>query len=203
MTIRIRSKRSLNWLFFSRFLAHPTRLGAVIASSETLGRLIAEQVCRVDGEFVVELGAGTGAVTRAILSSEVPADKLIVVEIDKQMAQYLRSAHPDVLVVEGCAFDILESLPPSVIGRVCAVVCGLPVTLLPLEQQQELAAVMLSLMPEGHCFLVFSYRLTSPLPTRKIGLVGKRLAFTLRNFPPASVWAYGPNGKCPDAGSSG
>lgn len=181
---------SPRWLHFRRFLAHPIRLAAVTSSSGMLSRLVAEQVRAGDDGVVVELGAGTGAVTRALLAAGVPADRLIAAEIDQEMAQFLRAAYPDVTVVEGCAFKIKELLPPAATGRVGAVICGVPVSLLPFEQQRELVSVMLSLLPPGRSFLMYTHRLGSPLPASKLGLVGKRVAFTLRNFPPASVWAF-------------
>lgn len=188
---------SASWLHFWRFLTHPNRSASLIPSSETLSRLVADQVRRVEGEFVVELGAGTGAITRAILASGIPPRKLIAVEIDKLMARFLHRAYPDITVIEGDALDIKQILAPSVIGRVGTVICGIPVSLLPLEQERDLAAAVFSLMPAGRRFLAYSYRLASPLPEEKIGLVGKRLAFTLRNFPPASVWGYVPDTSMP------
>lgn len=185
---------SPGWLHFRRFLAHPIRLAAVTSSSGMLSRLVAEQVLPVDDGVVLELGAGTGAVTRALLAAGVPADRLIVVEIDQEMALFLRAAYPDVAVVEGCASRIGQRLPPKAMGRVGAVICGIPVSLLPFEQQKDLVAVMLSLLPAGRAFLMYTHRLGSPLPARKLGLVGKRLAFTLKNFPPASVWAFRADG---------
>jgi len=183
-------RRAANWLHFRRFLAHPARSAAIFSSSGNLSRLVAEQLRPVDDGIVVELGAGTGAVTRALLSAGIPPDKLIAVELDAEMADFLREAHPEIAVVEGSALGLRELLPNSTIGRIGSVVCGIPASLLPFEQQRELVSVMLSLIPAGRPFLMYSYRLSSPLPARKLGLVGKRLAFTLRNLPPASVWAY-------------
>ena len=164
-------QRAAKWLHFRRFLAHPARLAAVFSSSDKLSRLVAEQVRPVDDGVVVELGAGTGAVTRALLSAGVPGDKLIAVELDAQMAQFLRSAHPNVTVVEGCALGLRQLLPPSAIGRIGSVVCGIPASLMPIERQRELVSVMLSLIPAGRPFHMYSYRLSSPLPARTLGLV--------------------------------
>lgn len=186
-------QRSARWLHFWRFLTHPNRLAAPTPSSATLSRLVAGQVRRLEDEFVVELGAGTGAITRAILTAGTPAERLIAVEIDEQMARFLRKTYPDITVIKGDALDIRQILAPSVIGRVGTVICGIPISLLPLEQERTLASVIFSLMPAGRRFLAYSYRLASPLPEEEIGLVGKRLAFTLRNFPPASVWGYAPD----------
>lgn len=192
-------QRSASLLHFSRFVIHPNKLASITPSSETLGQLVADQVCRLEGEFVVELGAGTGAITRALLAAGVPAGRLIAVEIDGRMARFLRRACPGVTVIEGDALNIRQILAPSVIGRVGTVICGIPASLLPLEEERKLAAAIFSLMPRGRRFLAYSFRLASPLPAEKIGLAGKRLAFTFRNFPPASVWGYVPEASMPES----
>ena len=190
-------QRSAGWLHFWRFVTHPNRLASIAPSSETLCRLVAEQVRRSEDEFVVELGAGTGVVTRALLVSGIPAEKLIAVEIDGQMAEFLRGSFPDVTVIEGNALDIREILPPPVIGKVGTVICGIPASLLPLDKERELADAIFSLMPAGRRFLQYTFRLTSPLPARKIGLAAERLAVTFWNLPPASVWGYLPEASQP------
>jgi len=181
---------SITGLFFRRFLAHPGRVASVFPSSQAMGRLIARQIKREDDEYVVELGAGTGSVTRAILGSGVPAEKLIVVEIDKEMAAFLRKTFPGVTVLECSAFDLAQSLPQDAVGKVGCVVSCLPSGLYPPEQQRRLAEIMFSLMPPGRALLALTHRLDSPIQAKKIGLTGKRLGFTLRNVPPGSVWAY-------------
>jgi phosphatidylethanolamine/phosphatidyl-N-methylethanolamine N-methyltransferase len=142
-------RRSASRLHLWRFLTHPNRLASLTPSSDTLSRLVAEQVRRRGDEFVVELGAGTGAVTRALLASGVPASKLIAVEIDDRMARFLRGTYPDITVIEGDALDLARSLAPPVIGSVGTVICGIPASLLPPERQRELAAVMFSLISAG------------------------------------------------------
>lgn len=178
------------WLFFRRFLAHPARLAAALPSSHGMARMVASRVCRRAGEYVVELGAGTGAVTRALLDTGIPASRLIVVEIDEEMACYLDDAFPGVTVLHGSAHDIATLLPETAARRVGTVVCGVPVSLLPRKEQAALADAMLSLLPDGEPFLAYTYRLASPLSAADLGLAGARVGFTLRNVIPASIWAY-------------
>ncbi len=187
-----RRRRSPAWLFFRRFLAHPLRLASVLESSSALSRLVAAELSCDPGDYVVELGAGTGPVTRALLAAGVPPERLIAVEIDSEMAAFLRQSLPGVTVIESDALALEQALPRESLGRVGAVVCGLPVSLLPAAQRGELIGAMLSLLPPGRPFLAYTHRLTSPLPAAELGLEGERRAFTLLNLPPASVWAFRP-----------
>ncbi len=180
------------WLFFRRFLAHPLRLASILESSSVLSRLVAEQVPCGPGDYVVELGAGTGPVTRALLAAGVSPERLIAVEIDSEMANFLRQSLPGVTVIESDALTLEQALPREVLAQVGAVVCGLPISLLPVAQRGELVGRMLSLLPPGRPFLAYTHRLTSPLPAAELGLEGERRAFTFRNLPPASVWAFRP-----------
>ena len=93
-------------LFFRRWLANPLQMGSVIPSSPALCRRIAALVERKPDEVVVELGAGTGVVSRALLAAGVPAEKLVVVEIVPEMAEHLRDSLPGVQVVCGDAFAL-------------------------------------------------------------------------------------------------
>lgn len=185
-------------LFFRRFLAQPGKVASLIPSSPAFSRTIARQIRREPDEYVVELGAGTGSVTRAILDAGVPPEKLVLVEIDPEMADFLRHAHPKATVVEGSCFDLAEALPEAVPeaagGKVGSIVCGVPIALFEPGEQRRLADTMISLMPHGRPFLALTYRWNSPLPHRELDLEGARLGFTPWNVPPASVWGYRRNG---------
>jgi phosphatidylethanolamine/phosphatidyl-N-methylethanolamine N-methyltransferase len=178
-------------LFFQRWLRNPLQMGSIIPSSPSLCRRIAASVEREPDQFVVELGAGTGVVSRALLDAGVPANRLIVVEIIPEMADYLEETLPGVQVVTGDAFALPAVLPPGVPGRIGTVICGIPLVLLPLERQMAFVAAVEAVAP-GRGFLLYTYCATSPLPWRRLGLQAKRLAFTPLNLPPASVWLYRP-----------
>src|SRR5271165_7033245 len=81
-------------MFFRRWLANPVQMGSVVPSSAALCARIVRQTRRAQDEAVLELGAGTGVISRALLESGVPADRLFVVEIAPAMAAHLRRALP-------------------------------------------------------------------------------------------------------------
>lgn len=178
-------------LFFRRWLANPLQMGSIIPSSPTLCRRIAALVRRESDEVVVELGAGTGVVSRALLAAGVPAHRLVVVEIVPDMAHHLKRALPGVNVIEGDAFELAKALPASLHGKVGTAICGIPLVMLPIEQQRRFIDAVEAVAP-GKGFLLYTYCITSPLPWRKLDLTARREAWTPLNFPPASVWRYVP-----------
>lgn len=178
-------------LFFRRWLANPLQMGSVIPSSPALCKRIARLVARAEDEFVVELGAGTGVVSRALLAAGVPAERLIVVEIVPDMATHLRGVLPGVNVICGDAFELADALPKSWHGKIGTAICGIPLVLLPFEQQRRFVDAVEAVAP-GRGFLLYTYCISSPLPYAKLGLTAKREAWTPLNVPPASVWRYRP-----------
>lgn len=178
-------------MFFRRWLANPLQMGSIVPSSPALCQRIVRHTRRAPDEFVLELGAGTGVISRALLDSGVPADRLCVVEIVPTMAAHLRAVLPGVAVIEGDARDLPMLLPRAWHGRIGTVICGIPLVLLPKPVQASFIAAIQAVAP-GRGFLHFSYCATSPLPWRSHGLTAKREAWTPLNFPPASVWRYVP-----------
>ncbi|TCH99396.1 methyltransferase domain-containing protein [Roseococcus sp. SYP-B2431] len=178
-------------LFFRRWLRNPLQMGSIIPSSPALCRRIAAAVERGPDEYVLELGAGTGVISRALLAAGVPANRLVVVEIVPEMAGFLRESLPGVNVICGDAFDLKNTLPAHMHDQIGTAICGIPLVLLPLERQAAFRDAVEAVAP-GKGYLLYTYCATSPLPYRKLGMTGQRLAFTLANFPPASVWRYRP-----------
>ena len=178
-------------MFFRRWLANPLQMGSVVPSSAALCDRIVRLASRTADEAILELGAGTGVISRALLAGGVPADRLIVVEIVPDMAAHLRRTLPGVLVVEGDARALPDLVPAHWHGRIGTVVCGIPLVLLPRARQRQFIDAIEAVAP-GRGFLHFSYCATSPLPARRHGLTARRQAWTPLNFPPASIWRYTP-----------
>jgi phosphatidylethanolamine/phosphatidyl-N-methylethanolamine N-methyltransferase len=178
-------------LFFKRWLANPLQMGSIVPSSRALCARIAAAVRRAPDEYVLELGAGTGVVSQALVEHGVPAEKLVVVEIVPDMAAHLRRVLPGVNVIQGDAFELGRAIPEAWKGRIGTAICGIPLVMLPLAQQRRFVDAVESVAP-GRGFLLYSYCITSPLPKKALGLEGERVAWTPLNFPPASVWRYTP-----------
>lgn len=179
-------------LFFRRWLANPMKVGAVLPSSPTLARLVARQVHAGPDQCVVELGPGTGPVTKAILAAGVPADRLFVVEIDAALCTHLRREFPSVNVIQGDATRLKSLLPAAWVGKVACVISGIPMLPLPIEVQRALIDAAFDVMAPGGDILQYTYSLASPIKEKPLGLKGRRKGIAMMNFPPAWVWSYLP-----------
>ncbi|ANC91600.1 phospholipid methyltransferase [Azospirillum humicireducens] len=179
-----------SWLFFRRWLADPWAMGSIAPSSRSLRRRITREIrCDAD-EVVVEFGGGTGPITAAILESGIPADRLFSFELDQDLARHLRQRCPAVTVLAEDCRKAPDLLGESLCGKVGTVVIGIPMITFPLAFQREVLDATFRILRPGGRFLLYSFMPHSPLDRAALGLEGRRLAFTLQNLPPASVWGY-------------
>ena len=184
------SPRATN-LFFRRWLQNPLQMGSIVPSSPVLGRLIAKHIEKGSDAAVLELGAGTGAVTHSLIRSGIAPKRIVLVEIVPEMAEHLEVKFPETKVLQADAFN----LPVDKLGHIApdigTVICGIPLVLLPEKKQRQFIEQVETVAP-GKGFLLYTYCISSPLPYRALKLEAKRLAWTPLNFPPASVWHYLP-----------
>jgi phosphatidylethanolamine/phosphatidyl-N-methylethanolamine N-methyltransferase len=168
--------------FLSRFLAHPKRVGAVFPSSPQLAAAIAA-AADLSGE-VLELGPGSGAVTRALLAAGLKPGRLTAIEYDSRFANDLRARYPGITVLEGDAFAFRDCVGAM---RFSSVVSGLP--LLNYSRERGVALIADALAATAGPFVQFSYGLSAPVPPPQ-GATVKKAARIWTNLPPAAVWVY-------------
>jgi phosphatidylethanolamine/phosphatidyl-N-methylethanolamine N-methyltransferase len=187
-------------LFLSRWIRAPLRIGALAPSSPHLGREMARAIDARAAKLVVELGGGTGRITRALLDAGVAPDKLIVIENDDKLASLLRVRFPQLRIVQGDARELLSLLAPLGVTQASAVVSGLPLLSMPPEVQQRIVEQAFALMGKDGTFVQFTYGPVSPVMGRaRVGLIAEVTGRVWRNFPPASVWRYRRHGSASGA----
>ncbi|WP_161958881.1 class I SAM-dependent methyltransferase [Ferruginivarius sediminum] len=179
-------------LFLRRWLAHPLRVGAIMPSSRALARLVARNAVTSPDDTVVELGAGTGTVTRALVEAGLDEGRLVLIELDRDLVAYLRRRFPSATVIEGDASRPYDILPRDSIGKVDTVISGIPALQFPLEKQRQFIGQCFAAMRADGQLLQYTYSLASPLPTAPLKLSGKRLGLAFANVPPAHLWGYTP-----------
>jgi phosphatidylethanolamine/phosphatidyl-N-methylethanolamine N-methyltransferase len=166
-------------------------MGSVIPSSPVLGKLIAKHIEKGSEAAVLELGAGTGAVTHSLIRSGIAPRRIVLVEIVPEMAEHLELTFPETKVLQSDAFNLPADKLNHIAADIGTVICGIPLVLLPEKKQRQFIDQVEAIAP-GKGFLLYTYCITSPLPYRTLKLEAERLAWTPLNFPPASVWHYRP-----------
>jgi phosphatidylethanolamine/phosphatidyl-N-methylethanolamine N-methyltransferase len=177
-------------LFFRRWIANPLKVGALLPSAPALARLVARNIEIGPDDAVIEVGAGTGSITKALVSAGIPRERLFVIEIDSDMCTYLRKQFPQVQVIHGDAGRLSEIVPGRWHGKVSTVVSGIPMITLPFEAQQRLIKSWFGITKPGGQMLQYTYSLISPIPEAKLGLSVRRCGMAFLNVPPASVFSY-------------
>ena len=172
--------------FAGRALASPLRFGAILPSGASLGRAMARLT---RGTRVVELGPGSGSITRHLLDGLRPDGLVLALELDPGMAGHLRQRmrDPRLMVQVGDAADLNHRLDALGWTGADSIVSGLPFQALdPVVRDRILAGARESLAPGGR-FIGFQYGLRL-LPTfRRHFRTVKVIGPIWLNVPPAFV----------------
>ena len=178
--------------FFRSLMAAPRLTGAVAPSGRPLARAMARAAGRLSEGLVVELGPGTGPVTRALLERGLDRRRLVLVEYDPRFCRMLEARFRPATIVEGDAYDLPRTLGALASERIAAVVSSLPLLNQPPHRREKLIGGAFDLMGPGGVFVQFTYGLLSPIPRE--ACIGRYSAHcgapVWRNLPPARVWTY-------------
>ena len=183
-------------LFLKRWLRRPFATGAVMPSGRLLAEAMAQTTCAEVADrkgFVVELGAGTGEVTKALLAAGLPPERLVLVERDPEFATFLRRHFHGPRTVEGDAARLPRLLEEHGIAPVATVVSSLPLLSLPADVVHGIVTGVFEALPRGGALIQFTYGPTPPVPRalrQHFRLIGEHGPRIWRNVPPAVVWTF-------------
>lgn len=179
--------------FFRQWLREPRSIAALAPSGRELARRVAAATGR-RARAVVELGGGTGVVTRALLERGLDPGRLLVLERNPELHRHLAERFPGVEVALADAFDLVEvvrrsrGLEP---GRVDAVASGLGLLNMSRGDQRRLLGAAFEVLRPGGRFVQFTYAPASPIARElreELGLETRRASWSLLNLPPAFVY---------------
>jgi phosphatidylethanolamine/phosphatidyl-N-methylethanolamine N-methyltransferase len=176
--------------FIRNWAENPLTTGAVSPSGPDLTRRMAGYLELERPGRILEIGPGTGVVTRAILERGVAPSRVVALEFNDSFCQLLRRRYPEMQVVCGDAYRLRETLADIPTGSLSGVVSSMPLFSSPKEQRRELLMQAFELLPVGAPFIQFSYALVPPIAPEPELFTVQRSGWILKNLPPARVWVY-------------
>jgi phosphatidylethanolamine/phosphatidyl-N-methylethanolamine N-methyltransferase len=175
--------------FFRAWISSPLRVASVTPSGKALAELITSGISPETGH-VLELGAGTGVFTRAMLARGVSESDLTLVEFGPDFARLLDHRFPQARVLWMDAGRLAHEriFEASPVG---AVVSGLPLLSMPPRKVMAIMAGSFGYLKRGGSFYQFTYGPRCPVSRTlldRLGLKAIHIGSTFRNMPPASVY---------------
>lgn len=187
----------MSWTFFRESLFNWRDTGAVAPSSPQLARRMVDVAGVARAGAVLELGPGTGAITRSIAAALPASCSYLGLELNGCFVDRLRNEFPRMRFEQAAAqeFDFDAMLGSD--GYFDSVVSGLPWTGFPESLQISILDHVLSRLRPGGIFTTFAYTGFHLLPAGRHfrELLADRcesLSTTTtvwRNMPPAFVYA--------------
>lgn len=179
--------------FFKGILKSPKMIGAIAPSGPAPAKAMASAIDLSVPGPILELGPGTGMITRALLEHGVAPERLITLEYNSDFCTRLRETFQNVKTIEGSAFDVLDLWKLYKLERPAYVVSGLPLLNFPSYMRTGLVEDCLSLTHPDGGFIQFTYAGKSSIPSKPESFSAQPIKRVWQNFPPATVWFYKSN----------
>ncbi len=182
-----------NLKFLQAFLKNPLKVGAVAPSSPELAAEMLQGIQPDDNNIVLELGVGTGAITKYLQDIIPSKSSYLGIELDGELVRTINSRFSDMNIVVGSAADAYTIHKESGLGKVSYLVCCLPFVSLPKEVSDSVLSEIVRFMDEGCTLRIFQYAHGYYLPPaiklrefmrNRYGR-STRSPLVLKNLPPA------------------
>lgn len=193
----------MNFTMFAKEAISDFRtVGAVAPSSRFLVQAMVDPLPLKSAKVVVELGSGTGAMTRELLR-RLPSDAtLLAFEINQRFSDHLRSTvhDPRLVLITSSAENIVQELKARGYTHIDAAMSSLALGLMPDEVRLSIMNGLCALLTKSSVFTQFHYvhglRVENGhLKRLKLDVILRhhftsvRHKIVFRNIPPAFVFA--------------
>lgn len=196
MSLRVKVKERLGKRFddeirfFRGMIQGPKTVGSIVPTSSITAKRMASVVDIHSGLPVLELGPGTGAITKAILGRGVRPENLLAIEYSTDFHKHLQRTYPGVHFINGDAFDLQKTLGDFSDQMFDSVVSGIPLLNFPMAKRISLLESLLDRLPAGRPMVQISYGAISPIAANPDRYHIQHFDFVMRNIPPAQLWIY-------------
>ena len=176
--------------FFKGWIDGPKAVGAILPTSSVTARCMASVIDTQSGLPVLELGPGTGVITKAILNHRVKPSDLFSIEYSQDFTEHLLKTFPEANILQGDVFELDKALGDKANLQFDSIISAVPMLNFPLERRVWLVENLLSRMPRGRPLIQITYGPMPPVPAGKGNYAVQHFDFVVRNIPPAQLWVY-------------
>ncbi len=176
--------------FFKGWVDGPKNVGTPFPTSAYTGRSMASHIDPTSQLPVLEIGPGTGVITRAILKQGTPPEKIYAVEYSVDFVDGLRKALPKVKFLHGDAFELDKVLGVECSLKFDCVISAIPLLNFKMLQRIDYIEDLLDRIPVGRPVVQVTYGPLSPVARGSGSFSVERADFVFRNVPPAHIWTY-------------
>ena len=156
---RLRPQPDDRLAFLQGFLKRPKEVGSIIPSSRFLERRIIRSAELAEAKTIVELGPGTGGITRAILHSAHPDARVLVIEINPRFVEVLERMHdPRLIVHTDSAANLAEALAAHGLGAPDVILSGIPFSTMQRRIGREILRSAHDVLKSGGLFIAYQVR---------------------------------------------
>ncbi|HEY4496249.1 MAG TPA: methyltransferase domain-containing protein [Candidatus Paceibacterota bacterium] len=173
-------------IFIKNSIKNFYRVGAVVPSSRFLAKKMALAASANGAKTIIELGAGTGAITKELLKILPAQGRLNVLEINPDFISFLEKKIKDPRLV--CYNQNAEFLP-KIFGKNSAdtIVSGLPFGNFGRHQTEKIIVAVIECLKPNGFFVQFQYSLKSRRMFKKF-FRQIDISFEPRNIWPAFIY---------------
>ena len=146
-----------NIQFLQAFLKNPAKVGSIAPSSPELAQKMIDGIAPSAKKIVIELGVGTGAITKFLQDVVPDEDSYLGIELDRNLVKSLKKNYPKLKIVCGNATETHHIHQKAHLGRVGYIICCLPFVSLPNEVGEKILLEIDKFMQAGCTFRTFQY----------------------------------------------
>lgn len=176
--------------FLQEFLKNPRQVASIIPSSRFLERRVVDLAEIPSARTIVDLGSGTGGITRAILAAMPAGAKLLSIEINQRFYDLLGRIEDTRLVAHcGSAHELRETLalydlpPPDV------VISGIPFSTMNRPMGSRILETISSVLTPGGRFV--AYQVSKQIENLSRPFFGSaQVALEVLNIPPLRLYRW-------------
>ncbi|MEO6589487.1 MAG: rRNA adenine N-6-methyltransferase family protein [Pyrinomonadaceae bacterium] len=184
--------------FLQAFIKNPLKVGAITPSSPELARQMLKGIKPDENNIILELGVGTGAITK-VIEEVVPDEKSYLgVELDGNLVNSLNVRFPRMKILRGNACELDKIHKKSNLGKVSYIISCLPFVSMPNDVGEKILSEIENFMEHGCMLRTFQYAHGFYMPSaiklrefmrRRYGK-SQKSPLIVKNVPPAYVLTW-------------